>query len=90
MMSAVLSKTCPRSVVDSTRDSGSLIVGSNPAEGAIENLFLIKETGFFYSTHPVEPLEPSPLLPLDHMEPIEPVPLVPCLKYVKSVMMEYV
>lgn len=25
---------CPRSVVDSTRDSGSLSVGSNPAEGA--------------------------------------------------------
>lgn len=39
MMSAVSIQTCPRSVVDSTRDSGSLIVGSNPAEGVFSILY---------------------------------------------------
>ncbi len=36
MMCAIQILKCPRSVVDSTRDSGSLIVGSNPAEGATQ------------------------------------------------------
>ncbi len=36
---------CPRSVVDSTRDSGSLSVGSNPAEGATRIGSIIFECG---------------------------------------------
>ena len=46
MMSAVSIQTCPRSVVDSTRDSGSLIVGSNPAEGANEERTRVKSGPF--------------------------------------------
>lgn len=39
---------CPRSVVDSTRDSGSLRVGSNPVEGVPSRCY-IRSNDFFYS-----------------------------------------
>jgi hypothetical protein len=42
-MEHAANQSCPRSVVDSTRDSGSLSVGSNPAEG-VPTILLVRIT----------------------------------------------